>query len=138
MFELLSRKAEICRTWKINASYTFWVPVTKVVLRLYHNIYILLFCIDLPAKPYQGLWFNQKNLSLFRNMSIKIYTNFFLSLGGYNFKINNLKYKSRCEMYFILAEQFNVIPMVTRVLLLAQGVKMLWKSIKSLSRDIWV
>ena len=32
---------------------------------------------------------------LFQNMSVKIYTNVFLSSGGYNFKINYLKDKMR-------------------------------------------
>ena len=36
------------------------------LLRLYHNTYILLFCIDL-------------SLPLFQNMSLKSYTNVFLS-----------------------------------------------------------
>ena len=62
----------------------------------------------------------QSNKSLIISKYVrKIYTNFFLSLGGYNFKINNLTYKTRYGMYFIFAEQFNVIPIVTRVLLLA-------------------
>ena len=34
-------------------------------------------------------------------MSVKIYTNFFLSSGGYNFKINYLKVKMRHECEFI-------------------------------------
>ena len=71
------------------------------LLRLYHNTYILLFCIDFSTKLYQDLWYNQTHLSLFQNMSVKIYTNFFLSSGGYfflssggyNFKINHSKDK---------------------------------------------
>ena len=69
------------------------------LLSLYHNTYILLFCIDLPTKPYQGLWFNRTYLLLFQNMSVKIYINFFLSSGGYNFKINYLKDKMRHGMW---------------------------------------
>ena len=65
------------------------------LLRLYHNTYILLFCIDLSTKAYLGLWFNRAHLPLFQNMSVKIYTNFFLSSGGYNFKINYLKDQMR-------------------------------------------
>ena len=49
------------------------------LLRLYHNTYILLFCIDLYTKRYRGLWFNPTHLPLFQNMSVKIYTKFFLS-----------------------------------------------------------
>ena len=61
------------------------------LLRLYHNTYILLFCIDLSTKAYLGLWFNRTHLPLFQNMSVKIDTNFFLSSGECNFKINYLK-----------------------------------------------
>ena len=68
-------------------------------LRLYHNIYILLFCIDLSTKPCQGLWFNGTHLPLFQNMSVKIHSNFFLSSGGSNFKINYLKNKMRYGMW---------------------------------------
>ena len=69
------------------------------LLRLYHNTYILLFCIDLSAKLYRGLWINQTHLLLFRKMSVKIYTNFFLSLECYNFKINYLRNKMRRGMW---------------------------------------
>ena len=69
------------------------------LLKLYHNTYILLFYIDLSTKPYRGLWFNRTNLPLFQAMSVKIYTNFFLSSGGYNFKINYLKDKMRHRMW---------------------------------------
>ena len=76
---------------------TFWVPVPKVVeVGLYHNICILLFCIDLSTKPYRGLWITRTHLPLFQIMSVKIYTNFFLFSGGFNFKTNNyLKGKMR-------------------------------------------
>ena len=76
---------------------TFWVPVPKVVeVGLYHNICILLFCIDLSTKPYRSLWITRTHLPLFQIMSVKIYTNFFLSSGGFNFKTNNyLKGKMR-------------------------------------------
>ena len=40
-------------------------------------------------------------------------------------------------MSLYLAEQFGVIPVATRALLLAQ-VKILWKNSKILSGDIWV
>ena len=69
------------------------------LLRLYQNTYILLFCIDLSSKQYGGLWFNRTDLPLFQNISIKIYTNFFLSSRGYNFKINYLKDKMRHGMW---------------------------------------
>ena len=90
---LISRKVEIYQTKKINVLH-FEFQCQKF-LRLYHNIYICLFCIDLSTKPYQGLWFNQTHPPLFHNMSMKIYTNFFLSSGGFNFKINYLKDKTR-------------------------------------------
>ena len=67
------------------------------LLRLYHNTYILLFCMDLSTEAYRGLWFNRTHLPLFQNMSLKIYTNFFSSSGGY--KINNLKDKMRHGMW---------------------------------------
>ena len=73
---------------------TFWVPVPKL-LSVYHNMHILLFCIDLSTKPYLGLWFNH---AIIFKMSVKIYTNFFLSLERYNFKINYLIGKMRCGM----------------------------------------
>ena len=61
------------------------------LLRLYHNTYILILCINLSTKLYQGLWFNWTHLPLIQNISVKIYTNFCLFSGGYNFKINYLK-----------------------------------------------
>ena len=67
----------------------------QTLLRLYHNTYILLFCIDLSIKPCRSLWFNQTHLLLFQNMPLKTYANFFLSSGGYNLKINYLKDKMR-------------------------------------------
>ena len=69
------------------------------LLRLYHNTYFLFFCIELSTKPCQGLWFNLTHPQLFQNMSVKIYANFFLSSGGHNFKINNLKDKMRHGMW---------------------------------------
>ena len=68
------------------------------LLRLYHNTYISLFCIDLSTKPYRGLWFNWTHLLLFQNMSVELYTNFLLSSGGYNFKIICLKDKMKQGM----------------------------------------
>ena len=73
---------------------TFWVSAPKL-LWLQLNTYILLFCSDLSAKLCRGLWFNRIHLPLFQNMSIKIYTNFFLYSGGYNLKTNYLKDKMR-------------------------------------------
>ena len=75
---------------------TFWVPVPRVVVV---NTYILLFCIDLSTKPYQGLWFNGTHLPLFQKLSVKIYSIFFLSSGGSNFKINYSKDKMRYGMW---------------------------------------
>ena len=77
------------------------------LLRLYQNTYILLFCIDLSTKPY-GVYDFTEHVSLFQNMFIKIYTDFFLSSGGYNFKINCLKETQNKSSY--LADQFDVIP----------------------------
>ena len=78
------------------------------LLRFYHNTYILLF------------WrFIYKTVSGFM-----IYAIFFLSLGGFNFKIDYLKDKMRRGMWVRI---FGVIHIVTRVTLLAQDVKMLWK-----------
>ena len=71
------------------------------LFRLYRNTYILLFCITFSTKLYRGLWFNRTHFPLFQNMSVKIYTNFFLSSGGYNFKINYLKDKMRDKCEFI-------------------------------------
>ena len=68
------------------------------LLKLYHNTYILFFCINVSKTPYRGLRFNQTLLPLFQNMSVKIYTNFFLSSGGYNLKINYLENKMRQGM----------------------------------------
>ena len=46
--------------------------------RLYHNTYILLFCIDFSTKRSRVLWFNRTHPPLFQNISVKIYTNFSL------------------------------------------------------------
>ena len=72
---------------------------SQKLLSLYHNTYILLFCIYLSTKPCRGLWFNRTHLPLFQNMSVKIYINFFLTSEGYNFKINYLKNKMRHGMW---------------------------------------
>ena len=72
---------------------------SQKLLRLYHNTYILLFGIYLSTKPSRGWWFNRTHLPLFQNMSVKIYTNFFFSSGGYNFKINSLNEKMRHRMW---------------------------------------
>ena len=69
------------------------------LLRLYHNTYILLFCIDLSTRQYRGLWFYLTHLPLFQNMFVKIYINFFLSSAGYNFKVSYLKDKMRHEIW---------------------------------------
>ena len=54
------------------------------LLSLYHNTHILLVGVDLSTKLYHGLRFNRPHLSSFQNMSVKIYDNVFLYLGGYN------------------------------------------------------
>ena len=88
---------------------TFWVPVPRVVVV---NTYILLFCIDLSTKPYQGLWFNGTHLPLFQKLSVKIYSIFFLSSGGSNFKINYSKDKMRYGMWvYILQNNLALFPL---------------------------
>ena len=93
MFGLYSRKAEIWQTWKINALYILssnakscW-SYTKIYMSFY------------STKPYWSLWFNRTHLPLFQNMSLKVYSNFFLSSGCYNFKINYLKDNMRHKMW---------------------------------------
>ena len=39
------------------------------------------------------------HLPLYQNISVKIHTNFFLSSGGYNIKINYLKNKMRSKLF---------------------------------------
>ena len=111
---------------------TFWVPVPKVLEVIPYitsrtfGTYILLFCIDLSTKLCWGFWFNRIHLLLLQNMSLKIYTNLlFLFLWGCNWRR-----RSKCS--------FGVIAIARRELLLAQEVKMLWRSSKVLSWDIWV
>ena len=123
LFGLFSSKVETCRTWKINVSNNLsfstkscWGYTTTfqrqpththclsvfdhfVGLTLKGVILIPLFCIDLSTKSYRGLWFNQTHLALFQNMPLKIYSNLFLSLRGYNFKINYSKDKLRHGMW---------------------------------------
>ena len=70
----------------------------KGLLMLYHNSYILLFCIDLSTKWYQDLWFNRIQPPLFQTMSVKAHINSFLSSGSCNFKISYLKDKTRYAM----------------------------------------
>ena len=86
----------MCQIWKSNVSCI--LSSSTKLLKLYFNIYILLFCIDLSTKPYWGLWFNWTHLLSFQNMSVKINSNFFLSSGGYSFKLNYLKDKMRYRM----------------------------------------
>ena len=99
LFRLFPRKAEIWQTWKINAS---WILSSSAKICWVYTIiltYILLFCIDLSTKPYRGLRFNQTHLPLFQKMSVKIYTNLFLSSEPYNFKTNYLNDKLRHGMW---------------------------------------
>ena len=83
------------------------------LLSLYHIIYILLFYVNVSTKLYQGLWFNWTHLLLFQNMSTKLHINFFLSSGGYNFKINYLKNKMRHGMrrVHILLNNLALLPL---------------------------
>ena len=61
------------------------------------NFFIVEKCLFCIFQTYRGLWFNWTYLPLFQNMSVKIYTNFFL-LSGYNFKINYSKNKMKHRM----------------------------------------
>ena len=74
LFRLFFRKTEICQSWKIKASY---ILSSSAKSCWGHDTYILLFCIDISTKLYQGLWFNWTHLLLFQNMSIEIHTNFY-------------------------------------------------------------
>ena len=49
-------------------------------------------------KIVRALWFSRTHFPLFQDLSLKIYINFFLSSGGYNFKINYSKDKMRHGM----------------------------------------
>ena len=94
------------------------------LLKLYHSTYILLFCIDLSTKLYQDLLFNWTHLPLFQNMSVKIYTNFFNYLEG----------KMRHGMWVhMLLNNLASFSLRHRPNFLAQDVKMIWKSSKTLS-----
>ena len=73
------------------------------LLRLCYNTVVVLFCIDLCTKPYRGLWLNWTHLPLYRNTSVKICFNSFLSSDGYYFKTNYLNDKMR---YRILVHIF--------------------------------
>ena len=68
----------------------------QILFTLYHNTYILLSCTIYLQK--RGLWFDRTHLPLFWNMPVKIYTIFFLSSGGCNFKLIYLKDKMRDRM----------------------------------------
>ena len=63
-------------------------------------------------------------------MSVKVYTNFFLSPGGYNLKISYLKDKMRHNVSSYLAEQYGVILIATRVLLCHRRSKYYEKLVK--------
>ena len=71
----------------------------QTLVRLHHNTHMLLFCIDLSTKSYQGLWFNGTHLPLFQKISVKIYSNFFFSSGDPHFKTNYSKDKMRHGMW---------------------------------------
>ena len=76
----------------------FWVPVPKVVEVILWYLYALVLHRFI-SRFVRGLWFNRTHLPLFQNMSVKIYTNFILTSGGYNLKINYLKDKMRHGMW---------------------------------------
>ena len=68
-------------------------------------------------------------------MLVKICANFFLSPGGFNFKINYLKCDMECESipcWAIWHDPHTVVPIAKQVLLLAQNFKILWKNSKIL------
>ena len=103
----------------------------QTLLKLYHSTFILLFCTDLSTKLYQGIWFNQTHLLLFQNMSVKIYTNFFLSSRGCNFKINYLKDKMRYGMWVhILLNNLTSSHCNTRINFSQRGLKCFEKAVK--------
>ena len=96
LFGLFSRKAEICRTWKINASYI--LSSSAKSCWVYTIIIILLICIDLSIKQYD-LTKHISHYFKYIYISTEIYIDFFLSSGGYNFKSNYLKDKMRSRMW---------------------------------------
>ena len=106
LFGLISGKAEYA-TLRKPTHLTFWAPVPEAVEVIPKYLYPLILHRFI-YKTIQGLWFYRTHLSLFQNMSIKIYTDFFLSSGGYNFKINCLEETQNKSSY--LADQFDVIP----------------------------
>ena len=132
LFRLFFRKTEICQTWKIKASY---ILSSSAKSCWGHDTYILLFCIDISTKLYQGLWFNWTHLLLFQNMSIEIHTNFYNRRLELQYYLTD-KMRQNVSSYF--AERFGIISISTRVLLLVQEVKMIRKSSKILSWDSWV
>ena len=106
----------------------------RKLLRLYHNTYTLLFGIDLSTKRYQGLWFNRTHPPFFQNMSVKIYTNFFSSAGGYSFKINFLKDNVRPRIWVhILLKSLTSSPLQHEYYFWHRRSKCYWKSSKILA-----
>ena len=86
----------------------------------FHRTSIFLFCIDLSSESYRGLCFNRTQLPLFQNLSVKNYIFSFLQ------EVKTIKDKMKEEIISsYLAEQFGVIPIATRVIFLAQELKML-------------
>ena len=57
-------------------------------------------------------------------MSVNVYTNFFISSDGCNYQLFKILNET-WNMSSYIAEQFDVIPIATPVLLLAQEVKIL-------------
>ena len=117
---LFSRKAGMYQTWKIYilsfSAESCWVSIIKGISSC-----------SAKSSAHQGLKINQRYLPLFHNMSVKIYTNFFY-----------LREVIISNVSSYLARLFGIIPITTRALILAQEVKMLWKSSNILSWDIWV
>ena len=68
------------------------------LFRIYHNTYVLLFCIDVSTKPYK-VYDLIEQITRYFKMFVKVYTIFFLSLGGCNFKVSYLKDKMKHEMW---------------------------------------
>ena len=100
------------------------MPVPKVVLHRFQKLY-------------RGLWFNRTYLPLFQNMSVKsvLSLHYLQEVGTSKLIIQKIKQDTEVSLYVV--EQFGVIATATWVLLLAQEVKMLWKSSKTLLWDIW-
>ena len=112
-------------SWMENGLYT-WVTVLKVGECIPWYLYVMrcaiwyhLYHLKNVKNTHGGglilvnLWFKRTCHPLFQDMSVKIYINFFLSSGGYNFKISYLKNKRRHGMrrVHILLNNLALLPL---------------------------